>query len=164
VVTILRSFLLSLLAISLFVTVIFRSPRIGVVSVLPNVLPILATLGVNGWLGIDLRIGIVMIYAVGLGLAVDDSIHLLTRYKQERAERPELGVREGLLRSLRGTGRALVITSLILLVGGLCYLPSDFQSLKDIGVLLSVLILTALLADLFLLPLLIQWTSRRRES
>ena len=164
VVTILRSFLLSLLAISLFIMLIYRSPRIGLISILPNLLPILVTLGLNGWLGIDLRIGIVMIYSVGLGLAVDDSIHLLTRYVQERADQPALGVRDCLLRSLKGTGRALIITSLILMIGGLCYLPSDFQSLKDIGLLLSVLIMTALLADLFLLPLLIQWTSRSKET
>ena len=156
--TILKSFLLSLVAINLFIMLIYRSVRIGLISVLPNLLPILVTLGVSGLLGIPLRIGIVMIYSVGLGLAVDDSIHLLTRFSQERRANPSRPIRETLLTSLRSTGRTLIITSLILIIGGLCYLPSNFQSLNDVGLLLSVLILTALLADLFLLPLMLEWT------
>ncbi|MFH0944340.1 MAG: MMPL family transporter [Planctomycetota bacterium] len=162
--TILKSFLLSLVAINLFIMLIYRSVRIGLIAVLPNLLPILVTLGMSGLLGIPLRIGIVMIYSVGLGLAVDDSIHLLTRFTQERRADPARSVRETLLFSLRHTGRALIITSLILMIGGLCYLPSDFRSLNDVGLLLSILILTALLADLFLLPLLLEWGTKCRET
>ena len=162
--TMLESFLLSLLAITIFVAVIYRSIRLGLISVLPNLLPILVALGLNGWLDIPLRIGIVMIYALGLGLAVDDTIHLITRYVQERKDRPEASVRECLDTALAHTGKALVATSMILSVGCLCYLPSDFRSMRDVGILLNAVVLSAVIADLFLLPHLIMWVERRSQK
>ncbi len=155
VTTMLESFLLSLVAITALVSFAYRSLRLGLVSIVPNVLPIVVALGLNGWLDIPLRIGIVMIYALGLGLAVDDTIHLLTRFTQERAARPDASIREALDAALRHTGRALLVTSLLLFVGGLCYLPADFRSMKDVGLLLNAVVVTALLADLFVLPHLI---------
>ena len=127
-------------------------------------LPILVALGLNGWLGIPLRIGIVMIYSLGLGLAVDDTIHLVTRFFQERKENPGLSNRECLLRSLRVTGKALIVTSLILSVGCLCYLPSEFRSMRDVGTLLNAVIIAALVCDLFLLPHLIERVFRRKSA
>lgn len=156
ILTMLRSFLLSLAAITLFVSLIYRSWRIGLASVLPNLLPILVALGVNGWLDIPLRIGIVMIYSLGLGLAVDDSIHLLTRFVQERRDNPAGSIQDALQRSLAGTGKALLVTSIILVAGCLCYLPSEFRSMNDVGLLLSVVVVSALLADLFLLPVIVE--------
>lgn len=160
--TMLESFLLSLLAITLVIFAVFRSWRLGIASLLPNVLPILFALGLNGWLGIPLRIGIVMIYAVGLGLAVDDSIHLMARYAQERAARPGASARDHVEAALRATGPALVLSSAILSVGCLCYLGADFRSMRDVGILLNAIVLSALLANLLLLPHLLVWLGRRR--
>jgi len=156
VTTMLQSMAVSLLAITLFIALSFRSWRIALVSIPPNLLPILVALGLNGWLGIELRIGIVMIYALGIGLAVDDTIHLTTRYMQERLRGGTS--REILLRSLRGTGKALITTSLLLTCAALCYLPSSFKSLRDVGFLLTPIILVALAADLWLMPLLLEWS------
>lgn len=152
--TLLRSFWVSVLAISLLVSLIFRSARIGVLALLPNVLPVLAGLGLAGWLGIELRIGIVMIFCVGLGLAVDDSIHLITRFRQESAAGRLTS--DAIRTALRHTGKAMVMTSVILVVGALCFLPSDLQSMRDVGILLSAIVLVALLTDLYLLPLLLR--------
>ncbi len=152
VTTMLESFLVSLIAISLFIAFSYRSLRIGLISVVPNVIPILVALALNGWLDIPIRIGIVMIYSLGLGLAVDDTIHLVTRFVQERRDRPDASPRECMHRSLERAGRALVVTSLILVVGCLCYLRAEFRSMTDVGILLSAVVVTALAADLFLLP------------
>ncbi len=156
IVTLLQSFAVSLLAITVFVSVIYRSWRLGLVSMLPNVLPITVALGLTGWLDIPVRVGIVMIYCLGLGLAVDDSIHVLTRFRQEQRADPGAPVRTVLLRTLRCTGRALLVTSVIMAAGALSYLPTDLRSTQDVGVLLTAVVLTALIADLWLLPVLVE--------
>ena len=74
--------------------------KIGLVSLAPNVLPLLAALGLSGWAGIDLRIGSALIYCLGLGLAVDNTIHLVTRYLQELRARPDMAAPDALVRAL----------------------------------------------------------------
>jgi predicted RND superfamily exporter protein len=89
-------------------------------------------------------------------IAVDDTIHLLTRYVQERKRDPGAATRSALLTSLRTSGAALAVTSIILVAGSLCFLPANFQSIHDVGILLSAIVVTALIADLFVLPLMIE--------
>ena len=156
VITLMRSLLISMGAITLFVIIGYRSLRLGLISILPNVLPIVVALGLTGWLGMPMRIGIVMIYCLGVGLAVDDSIHLITRFVQERAENPWLSNRDVLLRCLRTTGRALITTSLLLGVGGLCFLTSSFRVLADTGILMMAIVTAALVSDLYLLPIMLE--------
>lgn len=164
VTTMLKSVLLSLAVISLFIAIVFRSIRAGLVALLPNVFPIVVAVGLNGWLDIPVRIGIVMIYSLGLGLAVDDTLHLLARFFQERRRDPAASSHECMQRSLRGTGRALIVSSLILSAGCVCYLRSEFRSMIDVGILLNAVVISALLADLFLLPHLIERLFRRGQS
>ena len=160
VTTMLWSLLLSFVAIALFLAIIFRSLRLGLIAMLPNVIPILFVLGVGAWLGIPLRIGIVMIYALGLGLAVDDTIHLAGAFLHERRRHPDGSPREAIDAALASTGRAIVLTSLILVVGGLCYLPCGMKSLADFGLLLTVVAVSALAGDLALFPSLLEWHAR----
>ncbi len=164
VTTMLESFLVSLLAISILISFIFRSVRVGLVSIIPNVFPILVALGMNGWLDINLRIGIVMIYSLGLGLAVDDTIHLITRYRQERKKHPQGDRRPQIMGALKGSGPALITTSIVLAIGSLSYLPSSFRSLRDVGLLLTAIVVTALLADLFLLPHLLELAGGKKAK
>lgn len=151
-----RSLGASLLAITLFICLIFRSIKIGLISLVPNLLPLAIALGVSGWLDIDLRIGSALIYCLGLGLAVDDTIHLVARYLQERRERPSAPPRDTLLIALRSSGRALVTTSMVLGVGTLCHLAGSFESIRQVGILLFTVVVSALVADLWLLPHLLQ--------
>ena len=149
-----RSLAASLITITLFLCIIFRSARIGLLCVIPNTLPVAVALGLAGWTGIGLRMGSALIYCLGLGLAVDDTIHLVTRYLQERAAHPDRPVRETLLTAMRSSGKALITTSLVLGIGTLCHLVGSFQSIQQVGVLLFSVIVAALIADLWLLPLL----------
>ncbi|MFT5129948.1 MAG: putative RND superfamily exporter protein [Rhodothermales bacterium] len=164
VVTMLRSLVITLAVITLLLSVMYRSWKLGLLALIPNGLPILVALGLTGWLGINLRIGIVMIYSVGIGLAVDDSIHMLSRFRAEQLRSPHLSSREQLLRTLSTTGTALIVTSIILTVGALCYLPATLQSMRDVGLLLTVIVLTALAADLFLLPFLVERAERSAKD
>ncbi len=156
VVTMMKSLVVSTVSISLFIMIIYRSVLVGFLAAIPNLVPILIGLGLTGWLSIQLRIGIVMIYSLGVGLAVDNTIHLITRFVQERRKRPERPVREHLQESLRTTGGALVASSAVLVLGSLCYLPSSFQSMSDVGVLLSTMVVAALFTEIWLLPHLLE--------
>ncbi len=158
--TLLESLGLSLLAITAVIGIVYRSARIALISIAPNVLPIFVALALTGWLEIPVRVGIVMIFSLGLGLAVDDSIHVLTRYCQERALHRDS--QESLLRALRSTGGALVVTTIVLGIGSLCHLPASFQSMRDVGVLMSAIVGTALAADMWLLPLLLERFAKAR--
>lgn len=161
VTTLLSSLFVTLGAITAFMAVVHRSLWIGAITFVPDILPILVALGVNGWAGITLRIGIVMIYCLGLGLAVDNAIHFLTRLREERAAHGGARPVELLRRTLAGVGPAMATTTAVLAIGALCYLPSGFRSLHDLGILLTVVVVTALLADLALLPLLLAAWLRR---
>lgn len=156
VVTMMKSLLVSTVSISIFIMIIYRSVLVGLLAAIPNLVPILIGLGLTGWLSIQLRIGIVMIYSLGVGLAVDNTIHLITRFVQERRRRPELPVTVHLQESLRTTGGALVASSAVLVLGSLCYLPSSFQSMSDVGVLLSTMVVAALFTEIWLLPHLLE--------
>lgn len=163
VVTMLKSLGITLGLITLMLAIMYRNWRIGLIALVPNALPILVALGVTGWLDIKLRIGIVMIFSVGISLAVDDSIHVLTRYRAEKVRNPQDSTRQHLLRTLSTTGTALIVTSVILIIGALCYLPATLQSMRDVGLLLTAIVATALTADLFLFPLLIERADKRSD-
>jgi len=156
IVTMLKSIGLSMATISLFLALIYRSGRLGLLAAVVNGAPILVALGLSGLLAIPIRTGTVMLFALGVGLAVDNTIHLVTRFIQERRADPGATIRDHLQRSLNTTGTALVASSAALILGALCYLPSSFQTMKDVGVILPAMVLTALLAEIFLLPHLLE--------
>lgn len=155
VTTMLRGFLLTLVSVCLLIGVIFRSWRVGLIAVLPNAIPILCALGVTGWLGINLRVGVVMVFCVGVGLAVDDTIHLLTRFIDESREHPGLPIQERISAALQSTGSALFVTSAVLFFTVLCHLPAELRSLRDTGIILATIVAVAYVADIVLLPHLI---------
>lgn len=159
-----ESLFVSILAITLLIAWIYRSFRIALWSLVPNIMPLAVALGLSGWLGIELRIGGALIYCLGLGLAVDDTIHLITRYSQEEKERPTASRRELLQRTLQSTGKALITTSTILGVGTLCHLTSSFRSMNNVGILLFTVVVAALAADLWVLPHLLQRTGPGKVS
>jgi len=156
VTTMMLSLIASMGTISVFIMVVYESVKLGLLCVVPNAIPVLAALGLTGWLGIPLRIGIVMIYSLGVGLAVDNTIHLVTRYIQERRSHPAGTLHQHLVRSLDTTGSALLASSTVLVLGALCYLPASFRSMSDVGVLLSTMVIVAFVTDVLLVPHLIE--------
>ena len=141
----------------IFVTMalLFRDVRLAALAMIPNCLPIVVVLGGMGWAGQHLETLSAMVFSIGLGIAVDDTIHYLARYRQEvrAGATPE----EAVQRTGARTGRAIIYTSLLLLAGfGVLY-TSLFPPNKMFAVLASIVILTALVADLVLLPALLLW-------
>ena len=148
-----QGFVLAFSMIGLLMCLVFRSIRVGVISMLPNLAPILLTLGVMGWMAIDLDYYKAAIAAVALGIAVDDTVHLVSRYRYEfnRSGNYE----EALKEALTEVGRALLITSIALVLGFLVLLGSIMHSQATQGLLLATTIVTALVADFLLMPALV---------
>jgi hypothetical protein len=133
----------------------FRSLRVGAVCMLPNIFPLLLTLGCMGALGMDLRITTVIVFTISLGLAVDDTIHFMVRFREEWEALGREGRRdyaEAAVRTARGTGSAIVSTTLLLSLGFAVLFLSRFPLTATFALCLEVTIVAALVGDLVLLP------------
>ena len=152
----LRSFVVATVGILACMTVAFRSLRIGLISLLPNIFPVAMVMGTLGWVGIPVNIGTAMITSVSMGLTVDSTIHYITAF--ERARR-QTSVMEALQIAHAGAGRAVVFASLALVAGFLVLTASRFVPLVYFGALLSLSMIGGIFGDLVLLPLLLRWTT-----
>lgn len=148
------SFLAAFLLISILMTLVFKSLRYGLIAIVPNLFPLLVTLSFMGATGMRLRILAVITFAIAFGLAVDNTIHILNRFRWERTE--GRGVEEAIGVSLEAVGAAVWTTSLLLLLGFGLLLFSNFKASHDFGLLACVTVLAALLGDLILLPALLR--------
>jgi len=148
-----QGFLIAFVVIAVMMCLVFRSLRVGLIAMVPNLSPVLLTLGVMGWMGIPLDYNKIFIAAVSIGIAVDDTIHLVSRfhYEFERTGDYEQALRD----SMEDVGRALFITSVALVLGFLCLTFSVMASSITFGVLLALTILVALVADFLLMPALV---------
>lgn len=134
-------------------TLVFRSIKIGIVSLLPNLTPLVVAAGYMGWSGIYLNSTTLVIFAIGLGIAVDDSIHFFARFFEERKRRDDL--REAILQTYHGAGRAIMMSSILLLVGMAVLRLSDFLPTQQFSTLIAIIVGGAILADLLLLPVVL---------
>jgi predicted RND superfamily exporter protein len=153
---------LALAAVLIFgvMTALFRSLRIGLISIIPNLLPLVMTFGLMGLRGIHINTSSIIIFSISLGLAVDDSIHFLARYQEECKRSGSL--EEALLRTFNGAGRAIILTS-ALLIGGLGVLNfSDFIPTQLFSQLTAATVFGALIGDLFILPACLVLFDRKR--
>ncbi len=148
-----ESFLYAFALICAMMCFIFGSLRTGLLSMVPNVWPILLTLGAMGWLGIPLDYNKIMIATVAMGIAVDDTIHFVSRYHHEFNESGSYA--GALAAAMTDVGHAVFVTSLVLVLGFLVNIFSVLDSSAQSGVLLAATIATALLADLLLTPALV---------
>jgi len=148
-----QGFLIAFSSIEIMMCMLLSSVKTGLISMIPNLVPVFLTLGAMGWFGIELDYSKAGIAAVAMGIAVDDTIHLVLRFRHEFRECGNYS--EALRRSLREVGRALVITSVALVAGFQILLLSMLDSQATQGILLSTTIVTALIADFLLMPALI---------
>jgi predicted RND superfamily exporter protein len=150
-----KSIGLAFVLISILMAFLFRNIRMVFISLIPNILPLVITAGFMGYSGIDIKSSTAVIFSIAFGIAVDDSIHFLARLRVEMKKGKSL--EEALPLTTLQTGKAIIITSLILLAGFGSLLTSVFSSTVYMGLLVGITIFTALLADLFLLPSLFYW-------
>lgn len=145
---------LALVAVSLLMALLFRQPVLLLIALIPNIVPLIFAGAVLGWLGIELEAGISIVFAIVFGIAVDDTIHFLSKYKllrQEGATRED-----AIATTFSEAGKAIVLTSVILFFGFMVLFFSINPPSVIVGLLISITLLSALLADLFLLPICIR--------
>ncbi len=152
------SFAWAALGIGLMMTFAFRSWRIGLVSLLPNMFPIVLVIGTMGWIGLPVNIATAMIASVSMGLTVDSSIHYITGYRDARRQGADVSA--AIAQSHEGVGVALVFANVALIVGFSVLTLSEFIPLVYFGILVSVAILGGLVGNLMLLPVLLSWADR----
>lgn len=132
---------------------LFRSVKMAFLSLIPNMFPILLTAGYIGFAGIDLNMSTAIVFTIAFGIAVDDTIHFLSRYRQEMKQGRSNLI--GLRRTFISTGKAIIITTIILLGGFGSLIFSDFLSTFYIGLFVSMTLVFAVVTDLTLLPMLL---------
>jgi len=148
-----RSLLLAALLIFLMVTVAFRSVKIGLLSMVPNFVPVAFTFGVMGLVGLPLNLFTTPFACIALGVAVDDTMHFLARLRIEFQREGEY--RKAILNTMESVGKALIYTSIIFIAGFMIFLISGFQVTRNFGALVGFTVFGALIADLLLLPVLV---------
>lgn len=150
---------LAFIVIAILFGLIFQSLKTIGVALIPNIFPLIITSGMMGFMSMDLRVVTSIIFTIGFGIAVDDTIHLLSRYRIELSK----GGSElyALKRAYLSSGKAILITSFIICSGFISMMLSGFLSIMQIGLLVTVLLLSAVLFDLLLLPSLILLTRKR---
>jgi diguanylate cyclase (GGDEF)-like protein len=134
--------------------ILFMSSKVGLISIVPNIFPIIINFGIMGWFGIELSMVTSLIASIAIGLAVDDTIHYLVRYNREFKK--DLDDRRAIRDTLIHVGRPITFTTLTIGIGFSILLFSSFKPTAIFGVMMIITSLSALIGDLILLPSLIQ--------
>jgi predicted RND superfamily exporter protein/CRP-like cAMP-binding protein len=133
---------------------LFLSSKVGLIAIIPNLFPIIINFGIMGWLGIELSMVTSLIASIAIGLAVDDTIHYLTRYNREF--RKDLDDERAIRDTLHHVGRPIIFTTITICVGFSVLFFSSFKPTAIFGVMMVITSLAALVGDLILLPSLIR--------
>ena len=148
------------LLIALCMLYLFRSLRILLCSLIPNIIPLLITAGVMGWAGIALKPSTVLIFSVALGIAIDITIRFLVNYKQE--QRSHKDQKQVVIETIHSTGISIIYTSMVLIAGFVIFCFSGFGGTQSLGWLTSLTLVVATVTNLVLLPaLLIDLTGKK---
>jgi predicted RND superfamily exporter protein len=145
---------LAIFLISLFMAYMFRSFRMIVISLIPNLLPLLVTAGLMGYLGVPIKPSTILVFSIAFGISVDDTIHFLAKYRQE-LQANHWKIRKSVYAALRETGISMFYTSIVLFFGFSVFTISNFGGTVALGGLVSITLLFAMLANLLLLPSLL---------
>ena len=145
---------LAIILISLFMAYLFRNFRMIIISLIPNLLPLLITAGLMGYIGIPIKPSTILIFSIAFGISVDDTIHFLAKYRQELQEN-KWQVKKSVYNSVRETGLSMFYTSIVLFFGFSVFIVSNFGGTVALGSLVSGTLLLAMLSNLLLLPSLL---------
>ena len=145
---------LAVVLISLFMAYLFRNFRMIIISLIPNLLPLLITAGLMGYIGIPIKPSTILIFSIAFGISVDDTIHFLAKYRQELQEN-KWQVKKSVYNSVKETGLSMFYTSIVLFFGFSVFIVSNFGGTVALGSLVSGTLLLAMLSNLLLLPSLL---------
>jgi predicted RND superfamily exporter protein len=153
-VNLLQSLVFAIISIAILMAFLFRSFKIIVVSMIPNIIPLLFTAGIMGYFKIPLKPSTILVFGIALGITVDNAILFLAKYRQELRTHT-WDVKHAILLSLRETGLGIFYTSVILFFGFIMFVFSQFGGTKGLGLLVSITILVGMVTNLIILPSLL---------
>ena len=145
---------LAILLIAIFMAWMFRSYQMILISIIPNMLPLLITAGLMGFIGIPIKPSTILVFSIAFGISVDDTIHFLAKYRQE-LQANNWKIKKSVYSALRETGVSMFYTSIVLFFGFLVFTVSSFGGTIALGGLVSVTLLFAMVSNLLLLPSLL---------
>ena len=152
--------LLSMIVIGLIMGIVYQSPKMIILTIIPNLIPLVIVGGIMGAMGIPLKVSTSIVFNIAFGIAVDDTIHFLARVRT--LLRDGLTPMYAVKRTFLTTGKAMVVTTLILSGGFLTLILSDFLGTYYIGLLISLTLFIALIAEMLISPLVIFYFYRKR--
>ncbi|RAK24498.1 hypothetical protein B0I03_102359 [Flavobacterium aquaticum] len=149
-----QSLLFAIVLISLLMAYMFRSFKMIIVSLLPNILPLVMTAGLMGFLGIPIKPSTILVFSIAFGISVDDTIHFLAKYRQE-LKANDWKIKRSVYSTLKEAGISMFYTSVVLFFGFSVFTLSDFGGTVALGGLVATTLLFAMLSNLILLPALL---------
>lgn len=156
----LSSIVFAIISIAILMSFLFSSFRMVVVSMIPNIIPMIVTAGIMGWFNIPLKPSTLLIFSIALGITVDNTIHFLAKYRQELKQK-KWDLKDCVAMSIRETGLSIIYTSVILFFGFIVFIFSDFGGTQALGYLSAITYFVALFTNLILLPCLLLTLERR---
>lgn len=148
------SLFLAIILIASFMAWMFSSKRMVLVSLIPNLIPLVMTAALMGYFGIPIKPSTILVFSIAFGISVDDTIHYLAKYRQELSE-TNWSIKAAVVLALKETGVSMIYTSIILFFGFGIFGFSDFGGTVALGILIAVTLLIALFSNLIILPSLL---------
>ena len=137
-----------------FMAWMFSSKRMVIVSLIPNLIPLIMTAALMGYFGISIKPSTILVFSIAFGISVDDTIHFLAKYRLE-LEETNWSIRAAVVLALKETGVSMIYTSIILFFGFGVFSVSEFGGTVALGILVAITLLFALFSNLILLPSLL---------
>lgn len=145
------SLLLAIAVISVIMAILFGSARMVFISIIPNLIPLIMTAGLMGFLNIPLKPSTILVFSIAFGISVDDTLHFLAKYRQElKSNGWKIG--KAVLAAIHETGISMFYTSMVLFFGFSMFIASDFGGTVSLGILVSLTLFFAMFANLLILP------------
>lgn len=148
------SLLFAILLISLLMAYLFRSFKMIIISLLPNILPLIMTAGLMGFLGVPIKPSTILVFSIAFGISVDDTIHFLAKYRQELKSN-HWRIKRSVYATVKEVGLSMFYTSVVLFFGFSVFTLSSFGGTVALGSLVATTLLFAMLSNLILLPALL---------
>ncbi|MFY8171668.1 MAG: MMPL family transporter, partial [Sphingobacteriaceae bacterium] len=149
-----ESLLLAIALIALLMLVLFRTMKMVIISLLPNIIPLLITAGIMGFVGINLKPSTILIFSIAFGIASDQTLYFLTKYRHEQKTK-NWDISKLTSITLKESGLGMIYTAIILFFGFGIFAASNFGGTVSLGILISITLLVAVISNLILLPSLL---------
>ena len=145
------SLIFAIICIGVLMALLFRSWRMVLISMIPNIIPLIVTAGIMGFFGIPLKASTLLIFSIAFGISIDDTIHFLSKYRQELKNK-HWDLKSCVLIAIRESGLGMFYTSIVLFCGFSVFAFSQFGGTQALGILISITLLVAMVNNLVLLP------------